>query len=129
MNDKREPNPRRQRAGRGLLGRGSVIASPYLWLLFFFLVPFAIVLKISVAEVQLAIPPYTPLFAWPEGGSLELFAVGDNYLLLIEDSPLHPGLCQQPEDRGDLDRARAAGGLPHRLCHGPRTPAPGRRPL
>ena len=48
---------------RGLLGRGSVIASPYLWLLFFFLVPFAIVLKISVAEVQLAIPPYTPLFA------------------------------------------------------------------
>ena len=86
MNAKREPKPRRQRAGRGLLGRGSVIASPYLWLLFFFLVPFAIVLKISVAEVQLAIPPYTPLFAWPEGGSLELFAVGDNYLLLIEDS-------------------------------------------
>ena len=63
-----------------------MIASPYLWLLFFFLVPFAIVLKISVAEVQLAIPPYTPLFAWPEGGSLELFAVGDNYRLLIEDS-------------------------------------------
>ena len=50
----------------GLLGRGSVIASPYVWLLFFFLVPFAIVLKISVAEIQLAIPPYTPLFAWPE---------------------------------------------------------------
>ena len=70
----------------GLLGRGSVIASPYVWLLFFFLVPFAIVLKISVAEVQLAIPPYTPLFAWPEGGSFELFAVGDNYRLLIEDS-------------------------------------------
>ena len=75
----------RTRAG-GLLGRGSVIASPYLWLLFFFLVPFAIVLKISVAEVQLAIPPYTPLFAWPEGGSFELFVVGDNYRLLIEDS-------------------------------------------
>ena len=74
------------RARRGLLGRGSVIASPYLWLLFFFLVPFVIVLKISVAEVQLAIPPYTPLFAWPEGGSFELFAVGDNYRLLIEDS-------------------------------------------
>ena len=73
-------------AGRRWLGRGSVIASPYLWLLFFFLVPFAIVLKISVAEVQLAIPPYTPLFAWPDGGSFELFAVGDNYRLLIEDS-------------------------------------------
>ena len=70
----------------GPVGRGSVIASPYLWLLFFFLVPFAIVLKISVAEVQLAIPPYTPLFAWPEGGAFELVAVGDNYRLLIEDS-------------------------------------------
>ena len=77
---------RKPARARGLLGRGSVIASPYLWLLFFFLVPFAIVLKISVAEVQLAIPPYTPLFAWPEGGSFELFAVGDNYRLLIEDS-------------------------------------------
>ena len=79
--ERREPG-----RARGLLGRGSVIASPYLWLLLFFLVPFAIVFKISVAEVQLAIPPYTPLFAWPEGGSLELFVVGDNYRLLIEDS-------------------------------------------
>ena len=61
MRAKREDRERRKpaRAGWGLLGRGSVIASPYLWLLFFFLVPFAIVLKISVAEVQLAIPPYT----------------------------------------------------------------------
>ncbi len=74
------------RAGRRLLGRGSVIASPYLWLLLFFLVPFVIVLKISVAEVQLAIPPYTPLFSWPAEGALEIFAVGDNYRLLIEDS-------------------------------------------
>ena len=74
------------RTARGILGRGSVIASPYLWLLFFFLVPFAIVLKISVAEVQLAIPPYTPLFVWPDGGSFELFAIGDNYRLLVEDS-------------------------------------------
>ena len=63
-----------------------MIASPYLWLLLFFLVPFVIVLKISVAEVQLAIPPYTPLFAWPEGGAFEIFAVADNYRLLIEDS-------------------------------------------
>ena len=80
--DRRKP----ARARRSLLGRGSVIASPYLWLLLFFLVPFAIVLKISVAEVQLAIPPYTPLFAWPEGGAFEIFAVADNYRLLIEDS-------------------------------------------
>ena len=74
------------RAGRSPLGRGSVIASPYLWLLVFFLVPFVIVLKISVAEVRLAIPPYTPLFSWPAGGAFELFAIADNYRLLIEDS-------------------------------------------
>lgn len=41
--------------------RNSVIAIPYLWLLLFFLVPFVIVLKISFAEAQIAIPPYTDL--------------------------------------------------------------------
>ncbi len=85
MTGEREPR-KPARAGRRWLGQGSVIASPYLWLLLFFLVPFVIVLKISVAEVQLAIPPYTPLFAWPEGGAFEIFAVADNYRLLIEDS-------------------------------------------
>ena len=74
------------RAAWSTVGRGSLIASPYLWLLFFFLVPFAIVLKISVSEVQLAIPPYTPLFVRTEGGSFELLAVAGNYGLLIEDS-------------------------------------------
>ena len=85
MSREREPG-RRPRARRNLIGRGSVIASPYLWLALFFLVPFAIVLKISVAEVRLAIPPYTPLFSWPEGGALEFLVVADNYRLLIEDS-------------------------------------------
>lgn len=33
---------------------------PYLWLLLFFLVPFAIVLKISLADPIVAQPPYTP---------------------------------------------------------------------
>lgn len=41
--------------------RNTVIAIPYLWLLLFFLVPFVIVLKISFAEAQIAIPPYTDL--------------------------------------------------------------------
>ena len=65
--------------------RGALLAAPYLWLLLFFLAPFAIVLKISVAEVTLAIPPYTPLFAWPAGGAFEFLAVADNYRLLIAD--------------------------------------------
>jgi putrescine transport system permease protein len=36
-----------------------LIAAPYLWLLLFFLAPFAIVLKISLAEPVFGQPPYT----------------------------------------------------------------------
>ena len=35
---------------------------PYGWLLFFFLVPFLIVAKISVSTTETAIPPYIPVF-------------------------------------------------------------------
>lgn len=42
-------------------GRTGVIAIPYLWLLFFFLLPFFFVLKISFAQPDIAQPPYTPL--------------------------------------------------------------------
>ncbi|WP_137702798.1 ABC transporter permease subunit [Marimonas lutisalis] len=37
-----------------------LISVPYLWLLALFLVPFFIVLKISLSDTALAIPPYTP---------------------------------------------------------------------
>ena len=70
---------------RSTLARGALVAGPYLWLLLFFLAPFAIVLKISVSEVALAIPPYTPLFVWPAGGAFEFLAIADNYRLLIAD--------------------------------------------
>jgi len=48
----------------GLTGRGLVVAVPYGWLLLFFLIPFLIVLKIALAESQLAIPPFTSMFTW-----------------------------------------------------------------
>jgi putrescine transport system permease protein len=44
-----------------------LIAVPYLWLLGLFLVPFLIVLKISLSDYALAIPPYTPTLDWSEG--------------------------------------------------------------
>ncbi len=44
-------------------GQGLVVGIPYAWLLLLFLIPFVIVLKISFAEQELAIPPYTPLYA------------------------------------------------------------------
>lgn len=37
-----------------------LIAVPYAWLAALFLVPFGIVLKISLSDIALAIPPYTP---------------------------------------------------------------------
>ncbi|GAB3243728.1 ABC transporter permease [Chitinimonas naiadis] len=42
-------------------GRTGVIAIPYVWLLFFFVLPFFFVLKISFAEPDIAQPPYSPL--------------------------------------------------------------------
>ncbi len=38
------------------------VAAPYLWLLVFFLAPFAIILKISLADPIIAQPPFTPTF-------------------------------------------------------------------
>lgn len=63
------------------LGRFLVVALPYAWLALFFLVPFAIVLKISLAEQAMSIPPYTPLFAHGR-----LLASAANYLFLLSDS-------------------------------------------
>ena len=46
-------------------GQRLVIATPYFWLLLFFLIPFLIVLKISVAELApLGRPPYEPILRW-----------------------------------------------------------------
>lgn len=47
--------------------RLAVIAVPYLWLLVFFLVPFIIVVKISLSDPAIAIPPYTPTLEMSDG--------------------------------------------------------------
>jgi len=47
--------------------RFALIALPYAWLLALFLVPFGIVLKISLSDIALAIPPYTPTLDLSEG--------------------------------------------------------------
>lgn len=65
--------------------RNSVIAIPYLWLLLFFLVPFVIVLKISFAEAQIAIPPYTDLITLPmtSSASTLIWATSSGYSVMI----------------------------------------------
>ncbi len=75
--------------GSAALGRRLVIAIPYLWLLALFLVPFAIVIKISLSDVVMARPPYTPAFDWAGGIDAILVALSEldleNYLWILED--------------------------------------------
>ena len=70
---------------RDRLWRGFVIATPYLWLLFFFLIPFAIVLKISFADPLVAQPPFSDFFDWSGGAADRVLATFDNYRFLLED--------------------------------------------
>ena len=65
--------------------RWLVIAVPYLWMLLFFAIPFAIALKISFASAVIAMPPYTDLVNW-SGDKLELSINTANYLFLVRDS-------------------------------------------
>ncbi|WP_425044826.1 ABC transporter permease subunit [Primorskyibacter sp. S87] len=63
-----------------------LISIPYFWLLALFLVPFAIVLKISLSDTALAIPPYLPTFSWSEGIGAFLSQLDfENFIWLTED--------------------------------------------
>lgn len=50
-------------ADKPRLGRGLLVGIPYLWMTIFFLVPFLIVLKISLSSSVIAQPPYEPVIA------------------------------------------------------------------
>ncbi|MBK1645985.1 putrescine ABC transporter permease PotH [Thiocapsa imhoffii] len=61
------------------------IGLPYVWLGLFFLLPFVIVLHISLAESTLAQPPYTALWHWLDRGLLQIEINLGNFLLVFED--------------------------------------------
>src|SRR5210317_124075 len=65
--------------------RGLVLLIPFAWLLIFFLAPFFIVLKISLAETIIASPPFTPMIEWVDEGIMHIRVVIDNYAYLWED--------------------------------------------
>ncbi len=65
--------------------RGLTIAVPYIWLTLFFLVPFFIVLKISLAESLIASPPFSPMLEWAEGALPRIRLIFDNFAYLLED--------------------------------------------
>ena len=67
-------------------GRLGIAALPWFWLGLFFVLPFLFVLKISLAEPQLAQPPYMELIREFEDGIMTLVVNFSNYQLLLEDS-------------------------------------------
>jgi putrescine transport system permease protein len=71
-----------------LLQRDWVSWVPTFWLGIFFLIPFLVVLKISLSQATIAMPPYLPIFEWVQGTLLEIRLDFANYLFLIDD-PLY----------------------------------------
>jgi len=67
-------------------GRRFFYAVPLLWLLVFLLLPFLLVLKISVADALQAQPPYTPLFVEGPDGSAALTITFANYRFILDDA-------------------------------------------
>jgi putrescine transport system permease protein len=72
-------------------GRVAVTLVPYAWLLFFFVLPFLIVFKISFSTAEIAQPPYVPVFEPLVDGIAGTWAklkelTFDNYRLLTEDN-------------------------------------------
>ena len=96
MSDAAEELPAREQAPQSrwlqLLGqsmqrnwRRLVLLIPYAWLLIFFLAPFFIVLKISLAELTIASPPFTPMIEWVGERIMQIRVVLDNYAYLWQD--------------------------------------------
>ena len=86
-----ELDQHRRRGAGGLTLRRAflILVPPYLWLLALFLVPFLIVLKISLSDIALAIPPYTPTLDLRAGWEgLTRFLSGldlENFVFLTTD--------------------------------------------
>ena len=98
-----------------------MILIPALWLAVFFLVPFLIVLKISLSQTVIAQPPYVPVLDLAAGwqGCKDFFAglSFDNYKMLGSDSLYLDVLSAQPRDRDAVDVDPAADRLSDRLRH------------
>ena len=84
-----------QPAGTGFTGRlmdraqagwrTIVIIVPYAWLFIFFLLPFFIVAKISVAQGMIASPPFSDMIDWAEEGVMTISIVFDNFTYIFDD--------------------------------------------
>src|SRR3954454_7873346 len=79
-------------SARAIFTRPARLAAiaPYLWMLLFFLVPFAFVLKISLSQTAIAQPPYLPVIDLTQGFETIKAAAAelslDNFRLLVSDN-------------------------------------------
>ncbi|KAA0014206.1 ABC transporter permease subunit [Billgrantia pellis] len=62
-----------------------VIAVPLLWLTLFFLLPFGIVLKISLSQAAISVPPYSAIVDYANE-TLNIVVTFGNYLFLATDT-------------------------------------------
>ena len=101
-----------------------VIIVPYLWLLFFFLIPFFIVFKISLSQTAIAMPPYTPVFDFGTALATSVAASANSasttIIWLTEDALYFNAYVSSLMIAGDLDLPDAARRLSDRLRHGAR---------
>jgi putrescine transport system permease protein len=79
----------RKGSTRTTWGARATVLVPYTWLAAFFLLPFLIVLKLSLSQTEIAQPPYSPVFDITAGfAGINSFVSGlsfDNYAALISD--------------------------------------------
>ncbi|RYX91407.1 MAG: ABC transporter permease subunit [Comamonadaceae bacterium] len=67
------------------LGRRFVIGVPYIWLLVFFVLPFLILLRISVTDMGNGVDPFAPLIE-TVGGSWKIMLRFHNYASIFSDT-------------------------------------------
>ena len=78
-------------SARSIFTRPARLAAiaPYVWMVLFFLVPFAFVAKISLSQTAIAQPPYLPVFDLTQGIAALRSAFAamslDNFRLLVSD--------------------------------------------
>lgn len=65
-------------------GTRLLILPPFLWLCLLFLVPFVMVLAISLSSVRVGMPPYEPLFSW-QGAILAIQLNFENFQFVLGD--------------------------------------------
>src|SRR6516165_2707607 len=97
-------------------GARLIVLVPYLWLATFFLLPFLIVVKISLSHTAIAQPPYTPVFDpaadWESFKGFLLRFFVKKFPLPGFRWPLSALLSKAPGGGGGLTLPAAAVGFP-----------------